>query len=1026
MSLPEICIRRPVFATVLSLLLLLVGAVAYDRLPLREYPNIDQPVVSVVTQYGGASPEIMESQVTQVLEASIAGIPGIDVLSSTSRQETSRITVRFTLGTDPEDAAADVRDRVSRVRGRLPEEVDEPVINKVEADAEPILYLAFTSDRLSSLDITDIVDRYARDRLQNIGGVAEVQILGERRYAMRIWVERERLAAYNLTVQDVESAIRRQNLEVPSGRIESVDREFSVLTRSGLDTPEEFEAIVVKDADGFPVTLGDVARAEIGPEDERRATRFNGQSSVTIGIVKQATANPLEVAQAVRAALPTVVEQLPAGIEAVIANDTTVFIERSIAAVFTTIAEAVALVVLVTLIFLRSWRATLIPVVTIPVSLVATFALIYAFGFTINTLTLLAMVLAIGLVVDDAIVVLENVHRHIERGASPMQAAVTGTREIVFAVIAMTLTLAAVYAPIALAPGRTGRLFVEFALALAGAVLVSGFVALTLTPMMCSRLLRAEEREGRIARTLRHGQERLEAGYRRLLGLTLQRPWLLLPLVGLVLGGGAALLQRLPTELAPYEDRGYVRTSVRGPEGATIDWTTRNLQALEPIMAGVPETASTFVIAGVPQVTRGIAVLRLKPWEERERSQQEIAAELRNAFAKVPGVVATPTNPPSLGQDSRSPPVQLVIQTGDSYEDLAEVVDRFVRAVEDWPGTTDASGEIRLETPQLDVRLDRQRIADAGVDIDTVGRTLESFLAGRQVTRFDRNAEQYDVIVQVADSDRREPDDLAAIYVRGRGGEMVQLSNLVELEETVAPQELTRFNQLRSATVTAALAPGTSLGQALEHYAQAAREVLPEGYRFDYSGPSRELDQAGASILLIFALALAFIYLLLAAQFESFLSPVLIMVTVPLSMAGALLSLHLAGGSLNIYSQIGLVTLIGLITKHGILIVEFANQAFERGLSRRAAAEQAAELRLRPILMTTAAMVLGAVPLALAHGAGAESRQQIGWVIVGGMTLGTLLTLFVLPVVYALLPERRPRTAAADRPDEASSAAPAE
>ena len=1007
MSLPEICIRRPVFATVLSLLLVLIGIVAYTRLPVREYPAIDQPVVSVVTSYPGASPEIMETQVTQVLEASIAGIAGIDVLSSASRQESSRITARFTLDTDPEEAAADVRDRVSRVRGRLPEEVDEPVISKVEADADPILYLAFTSDRLSPLDITDFVDRDARDRLQNLPGIAEVQILGERRYAMRIWLDRDRLAAYGLTVQDIEGAIRRQNLEVPAGRIESVDREFTVLSRTGLTTPEEFARIAVKDADGFAVTLGDVARIEIGPEDERRATRFNGKNSVTIGIIKQATANPLDVAREVRAALPDLTEVLPAGMEVVVANDTTVFIERSIAAVFVTIAEAVGLVVLVTLVFLRSFRATLIPVVTIPVSLIATFGLMYAAGFSINTLTLLALVLAIGLVVDDAIVVLENVYRHIERGERPFDAALIGTREIVFAVIAMTLTLAAVYAPVALTPGRTGRLFIEFALALAGAVIVSGFVALTLTPMMCSRLLASHGHEGLLARVTRRGLEALERGYARLLERTLARSWLMLPLVGLVLGGGVALFQRIPSELAPAEDRGYIRASVRGPEGATIDWTTRNIARIEPLVAKLPEVASTFVIAGVPEVTRGVVVVRLKPWEERERSQQDVLTTLRPALAKVPGVVVTPSSPPSLGQDSRSPPVQLVIQTSGSFGELAEVTERFVRAVEDWPGVTDVSGELTLATPQLEVELDRQKIADLGLSVDTVGRTLESFLAGRTVTRFNRNAEQYDVIVQVADADRKEPDDLSAIYVRGRGGEMVQLSNLVTLSETVAARELNRYNQLRAATVYAALAPGYTIGQALEHFEATAREVLPDGFRYDFSGPSREFKQAGSSILLIFGLALAFIYLLLAAQFESFVAPLLIMVTVPLSMAGAFLAMHLTGGTLNVYSQIGLVTLIGLITKHGILIVEFAKKAVAEGATRHAAALQAAELRLRPILMTTAAMVLGAVPLALAHGAGAESRQQIGWVIVGGMTLGTLLTLFVLPALYAALPERR-------------------
>ena len=1013
MSLPEICIRRPVFASVLSLLLILVGVVAYTRLPVREYPAIDQPIVSVVTDYPGASPEIMETQVTQVLEASIAGIAGIDVLSSASRQESSRITARFTLETDPEDAAADVRDRVSRVRGRLPDEIDEPVIRKVEADADPILYLAFTSERMSPLDITDFVDRDARDRLQNLPGVAEVQILGERRYAMRIWLDRDRLAAYGLTVQDIESAIRSQNLEVPAGRIESIDREFTVLSRTGLTTPEEFAGVVVKDADGFAVTLGDVAQIEIGSEDERRATRLNGKNAVTIGIVKQATANPLDVAREVRAALPGLIDVLPAGMEVVIANDTTVFIERSISAVFTTIAEAVGLVVLVTLLFLRSFRATLIPVVTIPVSLIATFALMYAAGFSINTLTLLALVLAIGLVVDDAIVVLENVYRHIEHGERPFDAALIGTREIVFAVIAMTLTLAAVYAPVALTPGRTGRLFIEFALALAGAVLVSGFVALTLTPMMCSRLLVAHGAENALARVARRGLEAVERGYARLLELVLARSWLLLPLVGLVLGGGLALRDRTPSELAPAEDRGYIRASVRGPEGATIEWTTRNLGQIEPITAAIPEVASTFVIAGVPEVTRGIVVVRLKPWEERARGQQAVLAELRPLLGRIPGVVAAPSSPPSLGQDSRSPPVQLVIQTSGSYAELAEVTDRFVRAVEDWPGVTDVTGELTLAMPQLEVELDRQKIADLGLGVDTVGRTLESFLAGRTVTRFNRNAEQYDVVVQVGDEDRREPDDLSAIYVRGRGGEMVQLSNLVGLRETVAARELNRHNQLRAATVYAALAPDTALGDALDHFEAVAREVLPDHFRYDFSGPSRELKQAGSSILLIFGLALAFIYLLLAAQFESFVAPLLIMVTVPLSMAGAFLAIHLTGGTLNVYSQIGLVTLIGLITKHGILIVEFANKAMDQGASRRAAALQAAELRLRPILMTTAAMVLGAVPLALAEGAGAESRQQIGWVIVGGMTLGTLLTLFVLPALYAALPERRRSTASA-------------
>ena len=1007
MSLPELCIRRPVLASVLSLLLVLLGLVAWSRLTVREYPNIDPPVVSVVTTYPGASPEIIESQVTQVLEQSIAGVPGIDVMTSASRQESSRITIRFDLSVDASEAAADVRDRVSRVRGRLPEEASEPVVTKVEADAEAIIYIAFTSDRHSPLELTDIADRYARDRLQNIMGVAEVQILGERRYAMRIWIDRDRLAAYDLTVADIEAAIRRQNLEVPSGRIESVDREFSVLTRSDLTTPEQFEAIVVKDAGGFQVTLGDVARAEIGPADERRSVRLNGRNSVTLGVIRQATANPLDIAKAVRDELPLIEAQLPEGVTPVIANDTTVFIERSIQAVMTTIAEAIVLVFLVTLVFLRSWRAALIPLVTIPVSLVATLALILLFGFSINTLTLLALVLAVGMVVDDAIVVLENVHRHIEAGLRPLDAAIRGSREIVFPVIAMTLTLAAVYAPIAMTPGRTGRLFVEFALALAGAVLVSGFVALTLTPMMCARMLRASHRENRLAALLGRWLAGLDRGYRRMVAGTVARPWIAVILAGLALGGSLGLLERLPRELSPVEDRGYIRASLRGPEGATIDWTTRNARLVEPIGLADPDIAATFVIAGVPEVTRAIAVFRLKPWEERERSQQAIVAELRPKLAALPGMVATPSNPPSLGQGGRSLPVQYVIRTGASYAELGEVTRRFVAAAQELPGLVDVDGEIRLSTPRLEVALDRERIADAGVDVDVVGRTLESLLAGRQVTRFNLNAEQYDVIVQLDGGDRRSGDDLAAIYVRGRDGVMLQLGNLVRIKETVAAQEYPRFNQQRSVIVSAGLAPGTSLGDALDQLDELARRVLPPGYQTDVAGQSREFRQSSTSIAWIFALALAFIALLLAAQFESVTAPLVILVTVPLSIAGALLALVLVDGSLNIYSQIGLVTLIGLITKHGILMVEFANHAFAAGKGRAEAIVEAAGLRLRPIVMTTATMVLGGVPLAIATGAGAESRQQIGWVIVGGMTVGTILTLFVLPTVYALLPERR-------------------
>ncbi|WGF89187.1 efflux RND transporter permease subunit [Marinivivus vitaminiproducens] len=1003
MNLPEICVRRPVFATVLSLLMMLVGIVAYDRLSVREYPNIDEPVVSVVTEYPGASAEIMESQVTQVLESSIAGIEGIDTLTSSSRSEESRIAVRFRLNIDPDVAASDVRDRVSRVRNRLPDEIEEPNVAKVEADAQPIIYMAFTSDRMNALDLTDYVDRYIVDQLQNLTGISEVRIQGERRYAMRIWIDRARLAAYDLTVQDIEDALRGQNVEVPAGRIESRDREFTVLSRTGLTTPEAFGAIVVKDAAGFQVRMRDVAKVEIGAEDDRRASRVNGETSVSLGIIKQATANPLDVSHAIRAELPRILENLPEGMDGQVSYDTSVFIDRSINAVFATIGEAVVLVAIVILFFLRTPRATVIPLVTIPVSLLTTFGLMYAFGFTVNTLTLMAMVLAIGLVVDDAIVVLENVYRHIEEGAAPFRAAIDGTREIAFAVVAMTLTLAAVYAPIAFAEGRTGRLFLEFALTLAGAVLVSGFVALTLTPMMCSKLLKPHESHGRIYNALERFFVAVTRGYRKLLDASLKvRPLVILLCVA-VAAAGAYLFTRLPAELAPVEDRGVLAVIASAPEGSTLGYSTRYSQDMEKLFAEIPEVEGAFIVTGWPQITDTRAFARLQDWDERARSQQEIAREMQPKLARIPGLLAFPNNPPSLGQRGNNAPIEFVIQTSGTYDDLERYLDQMLDRLADYPGLLNTDVDLDLNKPQLEVTVNRDKVADAGLQVETVGRTLETLLGGRQVTRFERGGEQYEVIVQMAEADRTTPRDLSAIYVRSPNGAMIQLSNLLSVEENVAPKELNRFNQRRSGEIRGSIAPGYTIGQVLGHMDQVAGEILPDEVSLDYDGQSREYRLSGSSLYFVFILALGFIYLVLAAQFESFVDPLIIMLTVPLSMTGALLALYLTGGTINVYSQIGLVTLVGLITKHGILIVEFANQLQASGRSKLDAVVASAVLRLRPILMTTGAMVLGAIPLALAHGAGAESRQQIGWVIVGGMSLGTLLTLVIVPTVYSLV-----------------------
>ncbi len=1006
MLLPEICIKRPVFATVLSLIILLIGLISYTRLSVREYPRIDEPVVSVSVTYRGASAEVVESQVTKPLEDSLAGIEGVEVMTSQSRSETSRINVRFTLKRDPDSAAADVRDKVARARGKLPDSIDEPIIAKVEADSQPVIYIAVQSGSLTPLEASDYVKRYVQPRLSVLPGAADVRIFGERQLSMRINLDRTRLAAYKLTVQDVEDAIRRQNAEIPAGRIESSTREFTVVAETDVSLPEQFNNIIVANAGGYPVRIQDVGVAAIGAVNERTISRFNGQSSLNIGVIKQAVANPLDLSTAVRTEVEKINPGLPPGMKLIVAYDTSVFIDRSIMSVFETIGEAILLVVMVIYFFLRSLRATIIPIVTIPVSLVGAFGLMYLFGFTINTLTLLAIVLAIGLVVDDAIVMLENIHRHVEEGLSRKQAAITGAREIGFAIVAMTLTLASVFAPLAFATGRTGRLFIEFALTLAGAVLVSGFIALTLSPMMCSLLLRHQERHSWIYNRIEAGIGALTHGYRRLLTMALHARWVVVILWLCVAGFGILFFTLLKAELSPTEDRGVVFGLVTAPQGSTPQYTADQIKPIEEFYAQIPEAAAFTAISGFPTVVDGNAVLRLKPWEERSKKQQQIADELRPKFASIPGAIAFPLNPPSLGQSFRSTPVEFVVMSQVPYAELQRTVDRFLEEVRKYPGVQNLQIDLRLNTPEVRVNINRDKLSDMGIAVDTVGRTLETMLGGRQVTRFKKDGEQYDVIVQVAPIDRTTPADISDAYVRARDGGMVQLSNLVDVREGVAPQSLNHFNRLRAVKVTATLAPGYAIGEALKAMNEAAARALPTTAQTDLDGQSREFRASGGEIYFTFVLALMFIYLVLAAQFESFINPFVIMLSVPLSMTGALFTLWLTGGTLNIYSQVGLVTLVGLITKHGILIVEFSNQLRAKGEPLYAAVIDAATLRLRPILMTTGAMVLGALPLALATGAGAESRTQIGWVIVGGMAFGTLLTLFVVPTAYTLLAGR--------------------
>lgn len=1018
MILSDISIRRPVLATVMSLMIILIGLIAFDRLPVREYPNIDAPVVSVRTVYPGASAEVMESQITDALEDSLSGIEGIRTIKSVSREEVSQITVEFIQSRDPEAAANDVRDRVARVRGTLPDETQDPVVAKIEADAQAIIWLAFSSDRMSPLEITDYADRVVADQLKTLPGVASVIIGGQRRYAMRLWLDPERMAALGVTVQDVEAALRSQNTELPSGRIESRMREFTVLAETDLKTPEEFERLIIRDAGGVLVRLGDLGRAEIGAADDRNIVRVNGRAAVGLGIVKQSTANTLAVARAVKAELPRIEAALPEGMQIRVGFDSSIFIEKSIDAVYTTMLEAMVLVVAVIFLFLRNWRATLIPFVTIPVSLIGAFIFLYSMGFTINVLTLLGLVLAIGLVVDDAIVMLENIYRHIEEGMPPFEAAIKGAKEIGFAVVAMTLTLVAVFAPLAFAEGNTGKLFTEFAMTVAAAVLVSGFVALTLTPMMASKMLRHETRHGAFFNFGERVLTGLNDAYTRSLGRVVRHPWIVTLIFVLVAAAAFGLLKSLKSELAPTEDRGFFIGFMLAPEGASLQYTDDYARQLEAIYQNVPEVRTAFVVVapGLERpnpVNTALSFVMLDPWEERTRSQMDITASLGpQMFMGMPGVLAFPINPPSLGQSFRNPPLQFVVQAP-SYAELNTAVEALMAKVREYPGLANPDSDLKLNKPQLRVDINRDKAAQMGISVESIGRTLETLLGGREITRFKQGGEQYDVIVQLDPSARATPDDLTSLYVRGRDGSLTRLSNLVAVSEGVAPKELNHFNRQRAAIISANIAPGYTLGEALAFMDQAAADTLPPTARTELDGQSREFRESGQTLLITFALALVIIYLVLAAQFESFVSPFIIMLTVPLAATGALLALKLSGGTLNVYSQIGLVMLVGLITKHGILIVEFANQLRARGRAKVEAVIEAAGLRLRPILMTTAAMVLGAVPLALATGAGAESRSPIGWVIVGGLLLGTLLTLFIIPVAYTLLTrDRAPAPAA--------------
>ncbi len=1006
MNLSEFCIRRPVFATVINLLIMLAGIMTFKMLTVREFPNVSVPVVNVETFYEGANATIVESQITQKLEETLSGIEGVDYMSSNTVDEKSQITLRFKPSRNIDDASNDVRDRVSRAKKILPQEADDSVISKVEADADPIIWLAFSSSKHNLMEISDYADRFVKDKIEVISGVARVFVVGERRYSMRVWLDNQKLSAYGVTVGDISEALQKQNVEIPSGRIESTDREFTVLAKTELVKPAEFKEIIVKQSQNYLVKLGEVAKVEIGPRDDRFLARYNGNNTLGLGVIKQSTANPLDIANDLNKVVEQITKTLPAGMKVELAYDSTENIRESIKAVSHTLLEAIGLVILVIFMFLRSVRATIIPIVTIPLALIGTFTIMYISNFSINTLTLLAMVLAIGLVVDDAIVVLENIYRHIENGEKPLTAAIKGMREISSAVIAMTITLAAVFLPLGFTEGRIGKLFTEFAVVLAGSVLISGFTALTLTPMMCGRILKHDtEKHGKAYNFIEKILNNISTGYTKLLNKALNRTRFIVFGIGVALILNVILFSSLPSELAPKEDRGFAIAIGIAPEGSTKEYTDRYAWNLKPMVEKTPEINRYFYIVGYPNVTRSIAFLGLKHWDDRKRTQDEIVQQLSGQLFGIPGILSFAVSPPStLEEGGFGGPVSFVVQLSGSHEDLITLSDKFMAKVRANPKLINVDSTLKIKKPQILLKVKREKAASSGVSVDTIGKTLNILLGGQQVTYFQQNGKQYDVVLRGIDSQRANPSDVLNIRVRTKNGEMVALSNFVEVTENVTPASLNHFNKLRSFTLSASLAPDYSLGESLAFLEKTLNDVNTDGAaNFDFDGASRNYMQSTGTLMFVFFVALLVIYLVLAAQFESVIDPFVILLTVPLGVLGALSLMKLCGASLNVFSQIGLVTLIGLITKHGVLIVQFANQLYHTNKNALESVREAALVRLRPILMTTGATVLGALPLAMASGAGSESRQQIGLVIVGGMIFGTVLTLFVVPVVYSLL-----------------------
>jgi multidrug efflux pump len=1018
MRIAELSVRRPVFATVLSMMLVIFGLVSLQRLSVREYPDIDRPVVSVTTSYRGASSAVIETKVTQVVEDSIAGIEGILKIESDSEDERSQVRIEFDISRDIDAAANDVRDRIARVASRLPTEADPPQIVKADANADSVVVLAFSSDTMSMLELTDYAERNLVDRLSTVPGVASVGIIGGRRYSMRVWIDRQALAAHNLAVSDIEDALRRENVELPAGRLESRTREFSLRTMVGLDSEEDFRNLVItRGADGHLVRLGEVADVRLAAENERSYSRLNGRPGLMLQVQAQSKGNTLDIARGVREEVVRMQPSMPPGTTLEVSIDNAQPIEAALREVLMAVAFALVSVLAVIYLFLGNLRATLIPAVTIPVSVIASLTVMYALGYTINVLTLLGLVLAIGLVVDDAIVVLENVHRRTELGEPPLVAAITGTREIGFAVIATTLTLVSVFVPISFLPGDLGRLFREFGFTLAASVVFSAFVALTLTPMLASRLP-AHPRQSRFADLADRFFKALAAFYGRTLRVLVHRPWSVAAVVLALVALGVVTFRSVPSEFTPQADLGRAFVSLEGPEGSSFDYIDRYAQRLEAMMMDARDKSSDIerVLVRVPggggsdvrtgDVNTARAFVIFKPWHDRPHTASEIMQPLLAEARKLPGVRISMGQPGGLGRRGIGQPVQAVIG-GPDYESLAKWSDQMLALTEDNPGLQNVQTSYKERKPQMRVAIDRNRAADLGISLEVVGHTLETVLGSRIVTTYVDRGREYNVILQGRDDMRETSTDLTNIRVRSpRTQELIPLSSIVQLQETSGTMQLSRFDRLRSIKLQADLTPGYTMGEAIKWFTDTVARELPPEAALMWDGESGDFVRTGQQLYFTFLLALAVVYLVLAAQFESFVHPLIIMVTVPLALLGAVFGLKLFGLTINIFSQIAVIMLIGIAAKNGVLIVEFANQLRDRGVEFIDAIVEAAKTRLRPVLMTSLCTSFGALPLMLATGAGAEQRRPIGIVVFFGMMVAVFLTLVAVPTAYALFARR--------------------